>query len=60
MEFDRTVLPESDHHLGHPLGGTLPAWCITVHVDNKRIPVAFSKQQALEIARRINDHYGTT
>ena len=57
--MDVTVLPESDHHLGFPLEGVLPAWCITVHVDNKKLPVAFSKAQALEIARRIRKYYGT-
>ena len=55
--MDMTVLPESNHHLGYPLKGVLPAWCITVHVDNKKIPVAFSKAQAIEIARRITNYY---
>jgi hypothetical protein len=57
-DFDVTLLPESDHHLGYPLEGLLPAWGINVRVDNKTIPIAFSKRQALEIARRINAHYG--
>ena len=55
--IDVTRLPESNHHLGFPLEGALPAWGIIVHVDNKRIPVAFSKTQALEIARRITEYY---
>ena len=57
MDFDMTVLPESNHHLGYPLAGALPAWGIIVHVDNKMIPVVFSKEQALEMARRITEYY---
>jgi hypothetical protein len=56
-DFDVTVLPSSNHDLGYPLEGMLPAWGLTVHVDNKRIPVAFSKEQAIEIARRITEYY---
>ena len=51
-------------NLGYPL--TLPElanpnslWGIDVLVDSRRIvPVAFSAQQAREIARRIIDFYG--
>ena len=57
-DFDMTVLPESNRHLGYPLEGVMPAWGITVHVKDKMIPVAFSKAQALEIARRIRKYYG--
>lgn len=55
---DITIMPESNHHLGYPLKGILPAWGITVNIGNKMIPVAFSREQAIEIARRIDKYYG--
>ena len=58
-EPDMTALPESNHHLGYPLEGVMPAWGITVHMKDKMVPVAFSKAQALEIARRISKYYKT-
>jgi hypothetical protein len=51
------VFTSSDSHLGYALEGIVPAWCITIEINDRRIPVAFSKEQAIEIARRINDYY---
>ena len=44
-------------NLGYHLGGLGDAWCIEAEVGGRRVPLAFSKEQALEIARRITAHY---
>jgi hypothetical protein len=44
-------------NLGYHLGGLGDAWCIPVEIDGKTIHVAFRKGQAIEIARRITEHY---
>jgi hypothetical protein len=50
------VAPSDDHHLGHPGPGGI--WIMGVWMDGERVPVAFSENQALEIARRITAFYG--
>jgi hypothetical protein len=50
------VFASLESHLGFPLEA-FEAWCITIKIDGRSIPVAFSKKQAIEIARRINDYY---
>ena len=42
--------------LGYPLA--IGVWGINVMVDNKLVPLAFSSEQAKEIARRIIVFYG--
>lgn len=44
-------------NLGYWLGGLGDAWGLHIEVDGETIPLAFSKTQALEIARRIHEHY---
>lgn len=50
--------------LGYPLKPRdIPAsgfeqWCLTVTLSGGLVPVAFSREQALEIAGRIMGHYG--
>lgn len=50
-------------HLGYPLkprdipSSGFEQWCLTVKLSGGLVPVAFSREQALEIARRIYAHY---
>ena len=49
------IFSEDEINLGRPSIGDW--WGMTVKVENEAIPIMFSKEQALEIARRINEHY---
>lgn len=47
-------------NLGYPIEGLIPCWVIEVTVDGKVAPIAFSPEQAKEIARRIIGFYGAS
>ncbi len=48
-------MPHDHVNLGFP--SICDWWCMSITDGDKTIPVVFTKEQALEVARRINDHY---
>ena len=54
-------MSKEHRNLGHPAGDLGPhedAWLIDIDAGDGIVPVLFTRAQAIEIAARINAHYG--
>jgi hypothetical protein len=54
MSHQVALMQQDEAHLGFPLADG--SWMITATIEGNKIPLAFSRVQAIEIARRISEN----